>query len=64
VFFWGYDGSREITFEVDGATLKGLQPALGSDERSFLVAFDECRDKLVEIAKKRYVRGPQNRYAI
>ncbi|CAL8476280.1 MULTISPECIES: DUF1488 domain-containing protein [Caballeronia] len=64
VFFWGYDDSREITFEVGGATLKGLQPALGSDERSFLVAFDEFREKLLEIAQKRYVRGPQNRYSI
>jgi hypothetical protein len=64
VFFWGYDDSREITFEVDSATLKGLQPALGSDERSYLVAFDEFRDKLLEIARSRYVRGPQNRYSI
>jgi hypothetical protein len=64
VFFWGYDDSREITFEVDSATLKGLQPALESDERSFLVAFDEFREKLLEIAKRRYVRGPQNRYSI
>jgi hypothetical protein len=64
VFFWGYDDSREITFEVDSATLQGLQPALGSDERSFLVAFDEFREKLLEIAKRRYVRGPQNRYSI
>ncbi|MBC8751801.1 MULTISPECIES: DUF1488 domain-containing protein [Paraburkholderia] len=64
VLFWGYDDSREITFQVDSATLKGLQPALGSDERSVLVAFDEFRGKLLEIAKRQYVRGPQNRYSI
>jgi hypothetical protein len=64
VSFWGYDNSREITFEVDCATLKGLQPALGSDEQSLLVAFDEFREELLDIAKKRYVRGPQNRYSI
>lgn len=64
VFFWGYDDSREITFQVDSATLKGLQPAVGSDERSILVAFDEARDKLLEIAKKQYVRGAQNLYSI
>jgi hypothetical protein len=64
VLFWGYDDSREITFQVDCATLKGMQPALGSDERSVLVAFDEYRVKLLEIAKTRYVRGPQNHYSI
>jgi len=42
-------------------TLKGLQPPLESDERPFLLAFDEFRKKLVEIAKSRDVRGPQNR---
>ncbi|WP_086970684.1 DUF1488 family protein [Caballeronia glebae] len=64
VFFWGYDDSREITFQVDRGTLKGLQPTLGADEQSVLVAFDEFREKLLEIAKGRYVRGPQNRYSI
>ncbi|WP_027802146.1 DUF1488 family protein [Paraburkholderia dilworthii] len=60
----GYDDSREITFQVGSATLKGLQPALGSDEQSVLVAFDEFRERLLEIAKTQYVRGPQNRYSI
>ncbi|SDR54917.1 Protein of unknown function [Paraburkholderia fungorum] len=64
VLFWGYDGSREITFEVDSKTLEDLQPGLGSDERSCLAAFDEFREKLLEIARKRYIRGPQNRYSI
>ncbi|WP_250477966.1 MULTISPECIES: DUF1488 domain-containing protein [unclassified Caballeronia] len=64
VFFWGHDESREITFEVGSATLKSFQPALGSDERAYLVAFDEFREALLEIAKKKYVRGPQNRYSI
>ncbi|HLX03220.1 MAG TPA: DUF1488 domain-containing protein [Trinickia sp.] len=64
VFFRGYDDSGEITFEVDSATLKGLQPALGSNGLSFLLAFDEFREKLLEIAKKQNVRGPQNRYSI
>jgi len=64
VLFRGYDNFREITFEVDRGTLKGLQPTLESDERSFSLAFDEFRKKLVEVAKSRYVRGPQNLYLI
>ena len=64
VLFWGYDDSREITFQVDRGTLNGLQPTLESDERSFLAAFDEFREQVLEIAKSRYVRGPQNRYSI
>lgn len=64
VCFWGYDGSREITFEVGRKTLNDLKPTLGSDEGSCLAAFDEFREKLFETAKKRYIRGPQNRYSI
>ena len=64
VCFWGYDNSREITFQVDDAMLRNLQPDAGSDERSILGAFDQFREKLLEIARKRYVSGPQNRYSI
>ena len=64
VCFWGYDNSREITFMVDDAMLRSLQPGVGSDERSVLGAFDELREKVLEIAKKQYVGGPQNRYSI
>ncbi|ORC45916.1 hypothetical protein B2G74_28505 [Burkholderia sp. A27] len=64
VCFWGYDNSREITFMVDDAMLRNLQPGVGSDERSVLGAFDELREKVLEIANKQYVAGPQNRYLI
>ena len=64
VCFWGYDNSREITFLVDDAVIRNLQPGAGSDERSILGAFDQFREKLLEIARKRYVSGPQNRYSI
>ncbi|MFL9870202.1 DUF1488 family protein [Paraburkholderia megapolitana] len=64
VCFWGYDNSREITFQVDDAMLRNLQPDAGSDERSILGAFDQFREKLLEIARKRYVSGPQNRYSL
>ena len=64
VCFWGYDNSREITFQVDDAMLRNLQPDAGSDERSILGAFDQIREKLLEIARKQYVQGPQNRYTI
>lgn len=64
VCFWGYDNSREITFLVDDAMLRNLQPGVGSDERSILGAFDQVRENILEIAKKLYVGGPQNRYSI
>jgi hypothetical protein len=64
VCFWGYDNSREITFQVDDAMLRSLQPDAGSDERSILAAFDQLRGKLLEIARKHYVDGPQNRYKL
>jgi hypothetical protein len=64
VCFWGYDNSREITFLVDDAILRNLQPGVGSDERSILGAFDQGREKILDIAKKLYVGGAQNRYSI
>ncbi len=64
VCFWGYDNSREITFMVDDAMLKNLRPGVGSDEVSVLRVFDEFRENVLEIAKKLYVGGPQNRYSI
>jgi Protein of unknown function (DUF1488) len=64
VCFWGYDNSREITFMVGDAMLRSLQPGVGSDERSVLGAFDAFRDKVLEMALKQYVAGPQNRYSI
>ena len=64
VCFWGYDNSREITFQVDDAIIRNLRPGAGADERSLLGAFDECRERLLEIARKQYVAGPQNRYSI
>jgi hypothetical protein len=64
VCFWGYDNSREITFLVDCAMLRSLQPDVGSDERSILGAFDQVRENILELAKKLYVGGPQNRYSI
>ncbi len=64
VCFWGYDNSREITFMVNDATLRNLQPGVGSDERSVLGAFDAFREEVLELAKKQYVVGPQNRYLL
>ncbi|MGH8777615.1 DUF1488 domain-containing protein [Paraburkholderia sp.] len=64
VSFWGYDNSREITFDVDDAMLKSLQPDVGNDERAILDAFDRFREKLLEMARSRYVSGPQNHYSI
>jgi hypothetical protein len=63
VCFWGYGNSREITFMADNM-LGNLQPGVGSDERSVLGAFDEFREKVLEIARKQYVGGPPNRYSI
>jgi len=64
VCFWGYDDSREITFMIDDAMLRNLQPGVGSDERSLLGAFDEFREKVLEIANRQFVGGPQNLYSI
>lgn len=64
VCFWGHDNSREITFLLDDAVLRNMHPHVGFDEHSILEAFDRGREKILEIAKKLYTGGQQNRYSI
>ncbi|WP_043420919.1 DUF1488 domain-containing protein [Cupriavidus basilensis] len=64
VCFWGYDSSREISFEVDRAVLSSLSPELRPDEPAVLEAFDRHRDHILELARELYSRSRQNRYTI
>jgi hypothetical protein len=64
VCFWGYDGSREISFLVGDAYLSGLDPQMGPGEPAVLAAFDRHRDAILVRAGTLYVGGPQNVYTI
>jgi len=38
VCFWGYDGSREIAFQIGDAALSSFNPQMGSGESAVLAA--------------------------
>src|SRR5471030_1211695 len=64
VCFWGYDGSREISFQIDDAALSSFNPQMGSGESAVLAAFDLYRERILLKAEGLYVRGPQNIFKI
>jgi hypothetical protein len=64
VCFWGYDNAREISFLVDDAMLKKLNPDIGTGEPALLAAFDCNRDRILGLAQNLYTGGSQNRYTI
>ena len=64
VCFWGYDGSREIAFQIDDAALSSFNPQMGSGESAVLAAFDLYRERILLKAEGLYVRGSQNIFKI
>jgi hypothetical protein len=64
VCFWGYDGSREISFLVGDSFLSGLDPHMNAGEREVLAAFDRHREFILARAGTLYAGGPQNVYTI
>ncbi|MDH5217763.1 MAG: DUF1488 domain-containing protein [Gammaproteobacteria bacterium] len=63
VLFWGYDSAIEISFYVEADALKRLCPEMGDVEKSYLLAFDDSREKIYEIADKLYTHGRKGNYA-
>ena len=64
VCFWGYDGSREIAFQIGDAALSSFNPQMGSGESAVLAAFDLYRERILLKAEDLYVRGSQNIFKI
>ena len=63
VRFWGYDGALEISFFVDSAALKKLNPEMGDVEAAVLTVFDAARKRIYEVADKVYWRDRNDSYA-
>ena len=57
VRFWGHDDALEITFFLEGATLRNLCPGLGADEADILRAFDSTISWIHQIARQAYERN-------
>jgi len=59
VSFWGYDSTKEVTFDVDEDALHAISPAMGHDEASSLLVFDSNRALIEHAASGAYKRRPQ-----
>ncbi len=65
VRFWGYDTALEITFFIDADALVSKGPAgsagkqaVERTETAVLQAFDDCRERIHQVAAAAHARGP------
>ena len=56
VRFWGYDTAMEISFFVEAAALRMLDPDMSDDEAGVLKTFDGARKRIHEAANNVYAR--------
>jgi hypothetical protein len=64
VRFWGYDGSREVSFFATDDALHRLQPDGAHDETGFLSIFSAHRERVYAAAARVYARGRKGSYEI
>ncbi len=60
VQFWAYRDSVEITFYVEGAALRLLEPSTTDDQEGLLAAFDANTETIRKVADKVYQRDPNH----
>jgi len=64
VRFWGHDSAMEWSFFVIEDALTRLQPKVGHDNASLLLAFDANRAKIYAAAMRAYKRGRKGSYEL
>ncbi|AOY94443.1 hypothetical protein BKK79_21070 [Cupriavidus sp. USMAA2-4] len=64
VCFWGYDGAREVAFQVADTILSVLSHGAAVEETAFLDTFDRYRDPILMLARDIYTPGMRNTYTI
>jgi Protein of unknown function (DUF1488) len=64
VRFWGHDSAMEWSFFVTEDALKQLQPGLGRNEESLLLAFDTHRAAIHAAATRAYKRKRKGSYEL
>ena len=64
VRFWGHDSAMEWSFFVTEEALKRLQPNVGGNEASLLLAFDANRAAIHAAALKAYQRERKGSYEL
>ena len=64
VRFWGHDSAMEWSFFVSEGALKLLQPGVGSNEASLLLAFDSHQAAIHAAATRAYERKRKGSYEL
>ncbi len=64
VRFWGYDGSREVSFFVTEDALRRLEAGAARDEPGLLSVFAAHRARVYAAAVRVYARGRKGSYDI
>ena len=64
VCFWGYDGAREVAFQVSDSLLSQLNQQVSAEEAVLLAAFDHHRDQILKMAEEIYTAGARTTYTI
>lgn len=59
--FWGHDGALEVPFVLDVGALLKLYPRMPNAEAAILEAFDDARDRIMEVAS--HIYAPARRRA-
>jgi len=57
IHFWGYNQSMETSFFISTAALQQIAPGTVRGEEALLLAFDENRARILEVATRVYGRG-------
>jgi hypothetical protein len=64
VRFWGYDSALEISFFLEVSALQRLCPVAMDAEAKILEAFDALRERIHEVAVRRYSRRGNGAYVL
>ena len=64
VRFWGYDGSREVSFFVTEDALRCMQSDMAGSEVALLSTFSTHRKRIYSAAARVYARGRRGSYDI
>jgi hypothetical protein len=62
--FWGYDGAFEISFFLEQHAFSRISPDAKSNEAGFLRAFDQFRDRILQVAAKVYAGRRRDAYTL
>lgn len=62
--FWGYDSAMEVPFFIEDEAIARIDATAQPDEAGRLLAFDEHRERIIEVAGRAYAKGRRGSYVL